>query len=543
MKKIYALLLAAGISSQLFAGGILTNTNQSAMFTRTQSRDATLGIDAVYFNPAGLTLLPNNGFFLSLNSQTLGQTKTIKGDYFQPSTFPNPGQSMLNDGNYEGKVSAPVFPGVYVAYKMDKFVFSAGFNPIGGGGGGTYDRGLPSFEYGISDLVPALQAQGQDCRGYSMNAYFEGTSAWFGYQANISYQLNDMISVALGARFVQAKDTYDGYLKDVQLNMGGTWTPASGVFSNLSAAAAAGAAQTATASTNLTNAINGGVLVGTDPLADPTAIATLTFFGVYQAGMTNEQAAAAFSGVSTSLTASATKAGATSALLQDQTASTEATAHGVTPIISVNIKANDQLNISLKYEHKTKLEFTYNTEQDFTVGFQPNGTPITMFPDGSKYRKDLPSQLVVGATYKPMEKLLVSTGYHLYMDKNADWAGNEDNVDKNSWEFALGLEYNLTEKLLASAGWLRTKSGVTEAYQSDLSYSLPSNTIGGGFEYKINEMIGVNLAGSYTMYAEGEKNFMHDFAKTGTMLPVKETYDKDVWIVAIGVNFNFGAGK
>jgi long-subunit fatty acid transport protein len=388
---------------------------------------------------------------------------------------------------------------------------------------------LPSFEYPISDLVPALSAQG--AQGYRMDAYFEGTSAWFGYQGNIAYQINDMISVALGARFVQAKDTYNGYLRNVELNMGGAWMPASNVMYGIAS----------TIATNLQPLIDGGG-------------GSLTLDQAIAAGyMDQSTAAQIINGVGDSYTNEMTindiqprfangqnTYSATGTILEDQSAETEATATGITPIISVNIKPNDQFNFSLKYEHQTKLEFTYETAKDFTTGFQPDGTPITKFPDGTTYQKDMPSQLVVGATYKPMDNLLISTGYHMYLDKNADWNGAEDLVDNNSWEFGLGVEYSLSESLAASLGWLTTKSGVSEAYQSDLSFSLPSNTFGGGLEYKINEMVAINLGGSYTMYKEGSKNFDHDFANTGVMQPITETYTKPIWIAALGVNFNFG---
>jgi long-subunit fatty acid transport protein len=68
MTALAALLLAGTI----FAGGIVTNTNQSAMYTRMGNRTATLGIDAVYYNPAGLTKL-GNGFHFSINNQTIGR--------------------------------------------------------------------------------------------------------------------------------------------------------------------------------------------------------------------------------------------------------------------------------------------------------------------------------------------------------------------------------------------------------------------------------------------------------------------------------------
>ncbi len=132
-------IAAVVMTGSLFAGGLVTNTNQSALFTRLQSRNASTVIDAVYYNPAGLTKL-EDGFHFSLNNQTIGQTKTIT------TTYPYLAGSPVE---YVGTVSAPVFPSVYAAFKTGKMAFSAGFNPIGGGGGAKYDNGLPSFEMSI----------------------------------------------------------------------------------------------------------------------------------------------------------------------------------------------------------------------------------------------------------------------------------------------------------------------------------------------------------------------------------------------------------
>ena len=46
---------------QLFAGGILTNANQSASYIRMLARDASTEADAAYYNPAGLVKL-SDGF-------------------------------------------------------------------------------------------------------------------------------------------------------------------------------------------------------------------------------------------------------------------------------------------------------------------------------------------------------------------------------------------------------------------------------------------------------------------------------------------------
>ncbi len=207
MRKLLTLVSATLITGSLFAGGLVTNNNQSVMFTRTQNRNASTGIDAVFFNPAGLTKL-DNGFYISLNNQTISQTQTIINNYTYLGGSPK---------EYVGKVSAPIYPGVYVAFKAGKLALSAGFNPIGGGGGAKYDKGLPSFEMQVADLVPLLNSKSIPTTQYSADINFEGTSVYFGYQANASYEINKMISVAAGLRLVSAKNTYTGSLKNISV--------------------------------------------------------------------------------------------------------------------------------------------------------------------------------------------------------------------------------------------------------------------------------------------------------------------------------------
>src|SRR5665647_1056149 len=102
MRKILTFIAAILITGSLFAGGLVTNTNQSAMFTRLQNRNASTGIDAVYYNPAGLIKL-GDGFFFSLNNQSIGQTKTVGNNYsYLTGTKPK---------DYVGDVSAPLYPG------------------------------------------------------------------------------------------------------------------------------------------------------------------------------------------------------------------------------------------------------------------------------------------------------------------------------------------------------------------------------------------------------------------------------------------------
>ena len=75
--NLLILFLAASYS---FAGGIVTNTNQSSAWVRLLVRDATTEIDAVYFNPAGLTKL-NDGFHFSISNQYITQEKDVLNSY------------------------------------------------------------------------------------------------------------------------------------------------------------------------------------------------------------------------------------------------------------------------------------------------------------------------------------------------------------------------------------------------------------------------------------------------------------------------------
>jgi len=65
------------VSVTTFAGGILTNTNQSVSFLRNPARDAAIGLDGVYSNPAGVAFL-NDGLHLGFNWQYAHQTRSIK---------------------------------------------------------------------------------------------------------------------------------------------------------------------------------------------------------------------------------------------------------------------------------------------------------------------------------------------------------------------------------------------------------------------------------------------------------------------------------
>ncbi|HPT11907.1 MAG TPA: hypothetical protein PLP69_04740 [Bacteroidales bacterium] len=529
MKKILTVFLFSALSASLFAGGLVTNTNQSAMFVRLQSRNGSIAPDAVYYNPAGLTRL-GDGLHLSINNQVISQTRTITTDY-----------PYLHNSKYTGKVFAPIFPGIYATYNYKKFAFSFGFNPVGGGGGAKFNDGLPMIEMSPSDLVPALSAKG--VTDYRLNEYFEGKSVFFGYQAGVSYKINEILSVYAGLRYVTAKNTYTGHMTGIELynfGGGGTWTRADAIMTGI----ATSASTAATSTTGIVNAGYGGLTLAqcvsnsiiTQGQADALT-AGLTALGGSPTGTTT------VSQYNTAFLTYAAKYNASATLLGDQSADVTQTGSGIAPIVGVNISLANKLNIGLKYEFKTPLTVTNDTKADFITGFTQTGTPVTMFPDGAKTIQDMPAMLAGGFEFRPTGKLMITGSANYYFDKDVDYDGSEsvdiNQIDKNFTEYALGIEYALTSNLRGSIGWLGTYSGVNSNYNSELRYNTSTNSIGGGFGYSLTNMIDINIAASYTMYDTADKAYQHNFAGSGVMLNVNDKLEKKTIIFAAGVDLHF----
>ena len=132
-----------------------------------------------------------------------------------------------------------------------------------------------------------------------------------------------------------------------------------------------------------------------------------------------------------------------------------------------------------------------------------------------------------------LKNSMLSTVYMACVD-------NSEVIDKNYYEIATGLEYGITDNVFISGGYLFAKSGVGDDYQSDLSYSLTSNSIGGGLGIKLTEKIMVNAGFLYSIYNEGKKTYDHIFPAVGNpILKVTDTYFENNLVFALGIDFSF----
>ena len=541
MKKTTILITGAFLLMNFaYAGGILTNTNQSAQFVRMLSRNASTDLDAVYFNPAGLTQM-KNGFYFGLHNQSIIQNRTIT------SGFP-----YLNDSIYKGEVLAPVFPTAFAVYKLNNWAFSAGFGPNGGGGSAKYNKGLPSFEKLMSAIPPSLSANGISTDEYSANIQFEGSSVFWGAQLNGSYAINDIISVSAGVRVIMANNTYNGYLKDIMINpnqtaFGASYDGASLVsapdFFTSAATTLMGWSTGATSYVaGLAPIITGGggsVLLsnGTTVGLSASQIAQvqglITAAGQNPAGVNIQQAQAILAVAAPAFSEKGVSMATNAAATTNKEVDTKQTGTGFTPIIGIDIHL-DRLNIAIKYEHQTILKLTNETVVDGTG----------LFKDKEQSRNDIPAILAAGVDYMITDKLKASGSLNMYFDKakSMNWGGNVygqlRTIDKNYLELAFGLEYKLTDNFALSTGYMNSNTGVSEQYQSDFSYSNDSYTIGAGFQWNLNDRLVLDAGAMLTTYKDDSKTFTEDFDDLAkTFGPYNETYGKDTFTFAFGIGY------
>ena len=211
MKKIVLSLIVFTMTSvSALAGGILTNTNQSVLFLKNPARDAAIGIDGVYSNPAGVAFMPE-GFHIAFNWQYAHQTRTIT------STNPVFALGKKNDGSsvkeFEGVADAPIIPSLQAAYNKGDWSIQVNFSVPGGGGACEFADGLGSFESVVGNIANQLKPLG--ALGYDMDGYMKGRQYYYGIQIGAAYKIYPNLSVYGGLRLLYGDATYKAKINNI----------------------------------------------------------------------------------------------------------------------------------------------------------------------------------------------------------------------------------------------------------------------------------------------------------------------------------------
>lgn len=477
MNKKLLLALAATVTTPLYAGGLVTNTNQNAAFLRQLSQDAIIDITGLYMNPAGTAFLAP-GAHVSFNIQNAKQSRDIATD-FPLFALNTKNHNTLHE--FKGDAYAPVIPSIQFSYNWEKWSINANFSLGGGGGKCEFDTGLGSFEalYAgqlmktVSEaLTPIDNMYGTDFAfgGYSLNAYMKGRQYYFGLSVGTTYKVMDNLAVFGGLRIVYSTNNYNGWVNDISV-------------------------------------------ITTSEMAtqSPQVAAIKNTVDTQIASQVNNR----------SLELNADQEG-----------------WGYTPMLGIDWKINDQWNVAAKYEFKTRLRLENKTEMNNFAAETAKTKPVLgQFSDGTKIEADIPSLLTLGVQYTPISALRLQTGFHWYNDKSAtQFNHKEKGIDKDTWEVTAGIEYDLCKWVTVSGGWQTTNYGLSDGYMNDLSFTTNSNSWGVGARVNITEKWNIDLGFMQTIYKDRTVNTEN---YEGSGLTKIDTYSRTNRVLGIGLNFKF----
>ena len=506
--KLTFLGLAITLCGVAYAGGILTNTNQSASFLRNPSHDAYIGIDGIYTNPAGVIFL-GNGFHIGINWQYAYQTRTIT------TTNPDFALGLRNNGNtvkeFEGIARAPFVPSIQAAYNTGNWSFQSTIAITGGGGKCEFSNGIGSFESAVGAIASSLQPLG--ATGYDVDGYMRGNQFYIGFTLGAAYKLTENLSVYGGARLLYGTASYKARLNNIMVNT------------------AAGAIPFGSFLDNANTKIAGGIMQYADGISQ------------LEAGIAQYQAAGV--PVPPELTAKLAEAQAAKAQLEGTQQSlqtlevyrdgvslmSDQTGVGVAPIIGVDYKVGN-FNFAAKYEFKTRMRMKNSS----TVKEAHAIDAVNKFRDGTSVPEDQPALFTIGAQWSIIPSVRVSAGYHLFFDKSAHWYNHdEEKLDGNTWEINGGVEWDINDKLQVSGGLQKTNYGLSDEYMNDMSFVVSSYTFGLGVGYKVTDKVKVNAAYFQTNY----DTYNQEVAPTATNHTTHNEYTRTNKVFGLGVELTF----
>jgi long-subunit fatty acid transport protein len=197
------LWVLVGLSSSIYAGGIINKQNLSADYIRTLNRNATTDMaDAAVYNPAGTTSL-QDGLYLKADAIYLMKNYENK----LPLNF-GPGGVFNAGGGTRDSEEYSLIPGFFAVYKQDRWSVFFDVTIPGGGGKVRYDDG-DSRTMALAASYRALIGTGFNPA--SAEQFIEADSYYVGYSLGAAYKVFDSLSLSGGVRFVDASQKFKGY--------------------------------------------------------------------------------------------------------------------------------------------------------------------------------------------------------------------------------------------------------------------------------------------------------------------------------------------
>ena len=522
--KLVSLAIAMASAAPTFAGGLLTNTNQHVAFNRMMSREASIGIDGVYYNPAGVVFM-GEGHHLAINWQLAYQTRSIENDY---ALFTNNVNNPITPRTFKGEAFAPVIPSFQYAYNKGRWSLQASFALTGGGGKCTFDNGLGSFEKIVAETaiaacqlagavdqvasqygVPAVFSRdkyfGKEGK-YSYNSYMHGRQYYYGLSIGAAYKINDHLSAYAGVRGVYALTNYYGYVEDIKVgNM-----PLYMVLDPTKEKAA-----------------------NIELSCDQSGLGFTPMLGIdFKTGKWNFAAKYEFK---TRMRLKNKSVNQTPSIgnLPDNLRNAYITG-GVPEQAADAILANSAIQGAMG-----QLKTQFDSKLEGAIG---------EYEDGKKIAGDIPAYLAVGVGYSPVDAVRVNVGFHWFDDKNAtSYKNRNKELDRGTLEYNAGVEVDINKKITLSTGWQNTNYGLpdenldtpaSKRYMDDKSFVVSSNSVAFGGVYHINKKMDLNVAYFHTFY-QHKKTSEKVQLTAQKSFNYNSDYTRNNNVFAVGLDINF----
>lgn len=192
------------------------------------------------------------------------------------------------------------------------------------------------------------------------------------------------------------------------------------------------------------------------------------------------------------------------------------------------------LNIGLTYMSNTPLNFKADTKDNSPGQAISNSVG---WVDGTHEREDLPGYIGLGASYFIIPGTLrIEPNLTYYLEKAATFQGNrfQNSGPGNSYDIGAALEYILNPQWRFSVGYIHTEiKGMNSVDLLPEAPELDANTVGLGMVWSPVERFSLTLSGTKVWYESVKTDANSSRAPGGTQ------YDKDVWGIALGLQYRF----
>lgn len=536
LRNLIATAIVAAASTTAFAGGMLTNTNQSIDFLRNPAREGAIAIDGVYSNPAGVAFL-EQGLHLSINWQAAWQTRTID------TTNPTFAMGVRNNGattkSYEGEAKAPFVPSVLAAYNMDKWSFQAGFSVTGGGGKCEFPSGLGSFEGAVGSVAAQLATTSSALSsqfsplgvtmpvvtGYDCNGFMQGKQYYFGFTLGSAYKINEHLSVYGGLRLLYGVASYKAKIDNIKAVCGNDAYNLLDYTEKVADGVSEAAQKVVAGKSQIIGAYSNAIASQYPEL--PSERVQAMAMEMAQQNDTYQRLNAAQQRIEAASPALAESAEVLRVYADGVNLQSDQSGFGLAPIVGADFKYG-RFNVAVKYEFRTKMSML----NESTVKQAMEIEAVNQFIDGSYMREDQPSLLAFGAQYSPLDNVRIMAGYHHFYDNNAQKYGNrQDLIDGGTNEYLGGVEWDPIDRLTVSAGVQVTRYGNTDEFMRDFSFVVNSWSFGIGAKYKVSDKVAVQAAYFATNY--------DDYTTAMSAQGIQNCFTRTNKVLGLGCDINF----